>query len=255
LSALAVLALPCVVLAQGPEQPSPAHPAANQGVEQLIRQVETGIQQSDAALGYLGQRIPELRERVERLTDAVQSIQAPDAKEPDADEAPPRKVQYRPPMERMVQKDPINFHCEERRISVLDFKAVDKFVEGLKGRGKIQVNEELPGSDFRLEGYVQLKADGKVGDMELAVMRRPDCPGETYEQIQRPGSRFQKAITSGVKPDSHVVKFSVWPDSYETFRKARALAWKAGYDVGWNPMEPGEKTKLVRGAVAGQNVQ
>jgi hypothetical protein len=224
---------------------------ADPQVERLLRSAEEGLRQCDAALGSLRERAQALRGRVAELARKLESIDTAEPRDESDEPAPkgggPREVKYRPPMREYVDKPSISFLCEEGRVSVLDFDVVKRYVQGLRGEGRINVDGELPGSDFRVKGYV-LKQAGKVRDAELTVSRKPGHRGESAAEIQRPGSAFRRAISSPAKrPEDYVVSFSVWPDSYEVFRRARSLAWDAGFDVGWHPRGSGERIQLGYG--------
>jgi hypothetical protein len=224
---------------------------ASQEADEWLRWLEEGIRLQRAALEKLQSRIPKLRERVEALTRDVEAIELP-ARGEEEEKSPPKgnggkEVKFRPPKREYVDKPSIKFLCQEGKVSPLDFEAIGDYARNVQGEGQIPVDHDLPESDFRIEGHV-LKRDGKLLDVKLTVIRKPGRLGESWEEIQRPGSAFQRAISSEkAKPKDYVVSFSVWPDSYETFRRARSLAWEAGFEVGWYPKEPGEQVTLGYG--------
>lgn len=241
--------LPQAARSQDRRNPPPAAAARTEkDVEHLLRLLDAGIRQSDTALRNTEGRIPPVRDQIQKLTREVQSLRPPQPEPPPPQDKAQKEVKYRPPMEKFVQKDSIDFVCEEGRISIIDFEVVTKYLNGLTGSGRKTIDHNLPDSDFSLSGYVELKS-GSIRKLEVTVVRKPGCPGETWEEIQRPASKFQKLISSKQKgPSRCVVSLKVWPDSYELFRRVRELAWEAGYDVGWTPMSSGERMKLGRGA-------
>ncbi|AUS35849.1 hypothetical protein amyaer_p04475 (plasmid) [Microcystis aeruginosa NIES-2481] len=58
--------------------------------------------------------------------------------------------------------------------------------------------------------------------------------GTANEQLSKTDSRF-KEIISRLNPEQDYIAFIVRPDSFSTYRKAREIAWKKGFNVGWEP--------------------
>lgn len=61
--------------------------------------------------------------------------------------------------------------------------------------------------------------------------------GESSIELNRSNSEYRN-ILSKLETDKDYVAFLVRPDSFATFRQAREIAWKAGFDVGWEPNTP-----------------
>lgn len=61
--------------------------------------------------------------------------------------------------------------------------------------------------------------------------------GEPSIQLNDTNSEY-KNILSQLKSNEDYVAFLVRPDSFTAFRQAREIAWKAGFDVGWEPQIP-----------------
>ena len=236
--------------AEKPEDQTSIGAQTQRDVADLLRLLETGIRQNDAAIKKLEGRLPKVRKQVEELTEIVQSIQPPESNKPPRADEVEREVKYRPPMERLVDKKCIDFICEEGRVSFIDFQAVNECARGLTGQGRINVDHELPNSDFKIVGYVEKKGK-RIEDAKLTVVRLSGRQGEPWEEIQRGNSRFQAVISSRRKPKDYYVDFSVWPDSHEIFRQVRSMAWRAGFDVQWTPMKSGERMELSPGTGIG----
>ena len=80
-----------------------------------------------------------------------------------------------------------------------------------------------------------------------ALIYEPIKPevGESYKQIGKTNSEFTN-ILSKLDPKTDYLAFIVRPDSFAGFRMARKQAWKAGYNVGWEPMK--QDTPIVFGS-------
>jgi hypothetical protein len=216
---------------------APAAPRNNAQTERMLRLLRAGIQQDDQQLRGLAERMPRLADDIRRLHEEVQAIQPADKPEPPKPNAVP--VKYRPPMEHFTDKQELNFICEEGRISFVDFTAINKHIKTLKPAGAVAF--DLPDSDFRIEGTAS------PGHVKLTVVRKLGCPGETWDEAQRPGSRFLKLLSTK-PPGKYYLVFSVWPDSYDVFREARLAGWNRRYDINWFPMSSTEKMTLTSGA-------
>jgi hypothetical protein len=58
--------------------------------------------------------------------------------------------------------------------------------------------------------------------------------GDSIDQLSAESSQFE-TILQEINPQNHYLAFIVRPDSFSAFRIARAQAWKAGFEVGWEP--------------------
>lgn len=67
--------------------------------------------------------------------------------------------------------------------------------------------------------------------------------GETTTQLAAANSAYQQVL-SKFNPQKDYLAFIVRPDSFEAFRAARKQAWKAGYEVGWEPIEENAPIKI-----------
>jgi len=84
----------------------------------------------------------------------------------------------------------------------------------------------------------------------MALEPKPDAPGESMDQLDNPSGTFQFQL-SQLDPMKRYVAFLVRDDSFAVFRKARQLADKHGFDVGWELLGIDEPIKFGAG---GQNV-
>jgi hypothetical protein len=218
--------------------------------QRAVRVLQGGLQQSRDNLQNLGSRLPKVQRELDQLINDAQSVQVRQkGQEPKPPkDAPVEKIRYRKPHEQLTEKSALNFVCENSRISFVDFKEINQkcrpFLEGSNRTFRFDLSD----SDFRIEGTRDSNG------VKLTVVRKADHPGESLEEIQRPGSRFQKVL-SARKPADCYIDFSVWPDSHAVFREVRSRAWDRGFDVGWNPMSAGAKMMLVSGTGGGGMIQ
>ncbi|MFN9403748.1 MAG: hypothetical protein ACOVOV_18895 [Dolichospermum sp.] len=61
--------------------------------------------------------------------------------------------------------------------------------------------------------------------------------GESGQELTQVNSEY-RTILSQFAPEKDYLAFLVRPDSFATFRQVREIAWKAGFDVGWEPKTP-----------------
>ncbi len=80
-----------------------------------------------------------------------------------------------------------------------------------------------------------------------ALLYEPLTPetGESYKTISQTDSDFNQTLEK-FDPNTDYLAFIVRPDSFSAFRVARKQAWKAGYNVGWEPLK--QDTPIVFGS-------
>jgi hypothetical protein len=73
-------------------------------------------------------------------------------------------------------------------------------------------------------------------------------PGESIRDVLDTDSEYRTFLAryDEAHRAKHVVHFLVRPDAYDAFRVARALAWEAGWEVAWTPIEAGEGMSFGR---------
>lgn len=79
--------------------------------------------------------------------------------------------------------------------------------------------------------------DVEILDLERLSRRYEpleNVQGESPKALKQTNSEFERII-SQLNPQTDYLAFVVRPDSFEAFRQAREIAWKAGFDVGWEP--------------------
>ncbi|MEA5511918.1 hypothetical protein VB715_19270 [Crocosphaera sp. UHCC 0190] len=106
---------------------------------------------------------------------------------------------------------------------------------------RVQTIQSFRGFQGQTEHY-------KVTFYDLdALLYEPLTPetGESYKTISQTDSEFNKTLEK-FDPNTDYLAFVVRPDSFAAFRSARKQAWKAGYNVGWEPLK--QDTPIVFGS-------
>jgi chromosome segregation ATPase len=92
------------------------------------------------------------------------------------------------------------------------------------------INEE----NYRFETYLTIHNNYIVE--KAKVVKKDSAIGESTNEITESNSEFQTKL-SRLDPTKHYIYFIVRKDSFEVFQKAREIAWKMGFKVGWEPLE------------------
>ncbi len=80
-----------------------------------------------------------------------------------------------------------------------------------------------------------------------ALIYEPIHPniGESHKELGNTDSEFTKMLAK-LNPQTDYLAFIVRTDSFAGFREARKQAWKAGYNVGWEPIK--QDTPIIFGS-------
>lgn len=233
-----------------------AEPRPSDRSEYAARLAREGLNTAGAQATDLDRRWAEVLRELNELEDLLAHPPAKDEPNKSAAEGV-QKVWFRPPLARRTPKQPIGVVCENGRFSLLDFPALNDRLANLlpklsTPRAGQRVPFSLNDSDFRFELVteearvtVQGKQVSRLRQYVEAV-RKAGHPGQTWEELSHSDSWFQQALARA-NPDQSFVSFAVWPDSFEAFRRARAVAWERQFEVGWEPQEAGQALRLGAG--------
>ncbi len=179
-------------------------------------------------------RLEEMRRELENLPALV----APPAKEvrlPDPRPAPPNTKE-------------LHVLCREGRLWVVDLD--DLREKAIKRADYVVRARKLDpdGDKWITEGerFVEEfnKAPVKEDGFEMTLIARGTVPYLLLTRAEKSGQAAEDAIKGNgllartlrrTKPDAHIVRFFVWPDSFETYLTARAFTGERGYAAGWSP--------------------
>ena len=144
------------------------------------------------------------------------------------------------------------------RTPLVSTTQVDQFTESLETCEKPIAPDELDSVNFedytyQLQRYrecIESKAEqvksfrAKTSHYEIQIELNPlglvykpleATAGELTKELIIENSEFQRVIKK-LNPEKDYLAFIVRPDSFEAFRRARELALKDGFNVGWEPM-------------------
>jgi len=179
--------------------------------------------------------------------------------------APPAK-QVRLPDPRPAPAGVKELHvlCREGRIWLVDIPALQ---EKAQKRADFVVRSKKldPDGDTWLADGKTLtdefnKAPVKDGGFEMTlevvnnrwtrlVLTRIKGRGESADEAVKPTGEFARTLRR-LKPETHVLRFFVWPDSFEAYLRARELTGERGYAAGWEPMTAPDEYRISLGRYA-----
>lgn len=153
----------------------------------------------------------------------------------------------RTPLENQTDKEAIFFECKSERIRSLENQKVSEeisdFLESLPevntrnlDRFLTKMNQFSVKTDhYQVSRSMQYSY--LYDDYVIQTNYKPlqDISGETSQQLGQPNSEFQKKLES-YDPQSEYLAFLVREDCFQAFRRARDIAWKRNFNVGWEPV-------------------
>ncbi|MBR8827637.1 MAG: hypothetical protein DSM107014_06960 [Gomphosphaeria aponina SAG 52.96 = DSM 107014] len=178
----------------------------------------------------------------------------------------------RTPLVSSSNKNPRFFEVRENQVSYIDYELIDyqveKFFASLPGCEQPQRKESSFNNAYsnyyeqELELFQQClkqKSDliktfrartnyyqvSFVDNDALLYEPLETVEGESLAEVEKNYSQFNQQLNE-FDPEIDYLAFVVRPDSFETFRKVRDLARRAGFDVGWEPSN--SDTPIVFGA-------
>jgi hypothetical protein len=185
----------------------------------------------------------DLRKRRERLKEEISALE----KQPSAKKV----LRYRTPVSRPVRADELHFECRDGRVAFIDIATFlvdikDWFQEKAQERSPQWPTEAVtqPAGAFRLRFFLTLERDPVAGDrarvsldgwtVEPLALER----GETLEVTLAPTSAFRQ-IVDALDPNTSVVTFWVYSDSFPLYRRLRDYLYERGIEVAGRPLPIG----------------
>ncbi|MBI1368376.1 MAG: hypothetical protein GC162_06945 [Planctomycetes bacterium] len=139
---------------------------------------------------------------------------------------------------------PILFICREGRILPVDMTQLELVAQtGVQqaggtpnAKGEIDCDAVVNYFETHALGDKYFRVRIKIHNYTpyMILDRKPDA-GETVEQLSAPQSDYQQAVRAANKTTQYA-RYLVWPDSFETYIAARAIAADADMMAGWEPM-------------------
>ncbi|HUG92361.1 MAG TPA: hypothetical protein VML55_16095 [Planctomycetaceae bacterium] len=240
---LLIIGISREALSEDKPPPSPQPPEIGQKsiipLQHRVTLLQSQVHAVDVEITALDVRMNTLRDEIDELLRKVEQVKPPaPADEPRPEpETETRTEKFRPPLERVVEKEDVAFVVQNECLSLVDWDSLNQQIRSqLQGTGPFEI--ELTGMDFRVTRHA---------DDRLLLIRRPGSLGEPIERAESPASRFLSRLEM-LDREKYAVRFLVYPDSFEAFRRARAVAWTKGFEVGWSPQAPGSDIELGAGA-------
>ncbi|MEA5621177.1 hypothetical protein VB711_25570 [Cronbergia sp. UHCC 0137] len=167
----------------------------------------------------------------------------------------------RTPLAKETDKQPNFFEISGNRVIYLDTKSanqqikdffgnlptcvkpsyisefIDSYIDELRNYKNCVENQLQQLKDFRVEteNYEVELVDLDTGSWQYNP--KSVNSGESATEVSQVDSEYRKTLSQLV-PQNDYLAFLVRPDSFATFRQVREIAWKAGFDVGWEPKTP-----------------
>lgn len=247
--------------AQAPVFNELSREAAIQEVERSIRIVETQIDETSQSVTKLANRTETHRRTLDEMINQLATLQPPEKDEPEVPKKPGlMQVEGRVPMTHLVEnKKNILLILEGGRATNVDFDPINAASQSLRAT---ILSEARAGTKTRWEGvqtvtggHWDFKYESRVeGDYLItrshALVRKAGHDGETSEQFDG-DSEVRRLLTAA---DAHgtTVQLAVYSDSFDLFRKIRSMAMKRGFEIGFEPVAPGEPIYIGAGGVSVQ---
>lgn len=154
-----------------------------------------------------------------------------------------------------TSKSAVFFECRTGELYFIDKEGLDTQISRLlstlspnvKSGDITQFLKALQGQEIGNEHYKVLPS--YLLTAVIALEPRTGVPGFNSESLDNPASRF-RSVLSQIDKDKYYIAFLVRDDSFSIFRKARLVADKLGYDVGWELLGAGEPIKFGAGGTS-----
>lgn len=216
-------------------------------VDQVMAEARQQQDEAKALLEQQEKETDQLRQKINQQAQELAKLRALLAETPEP-VSPPAKVVYLPnPRPAPKEAKPFTMLCREGHVLPVLEEAIQKAaqlrVDFVIQRKRLGENE-AQGIDAEVLGKEvnRLGITDPTGDFDpqlifhgryprLRLVPEPDA-GETAEQIQRRGSRYQQTLRR-LSPKDRYLQFIVWPDSFEAYLEARKVATEMGFSAGW----------------------
>jgi len=162
----------------------------------------------------------------------------------------------RTPIARETRKQGYFFECRENRAIPLDednaSAAIQQFFRRVNDNPFVDpqhLQQQFRDFSHNTRYYtVRLSLVNFGGQPIIQTLFQPRdrFGGESVASLDTSTSTFRQTL-SRLSPSRHSLIFFVRPDSFDCFRAARAIAWRNGFDVGWEPMTEDRAIIFVSG--------
>jgi biopolymer transport protein ExbD len=152
-------------------------------------------------------------------------------------------------------KKAVFFECRSNEVFYVDKAGLDERVAkllstvntGVRGGDMSQFLKVLQGQEVTNQYY--RVNPGYLLTAIMALDARPGVHGDTVEHLEGTNSVFHTALAK-LDPQDQYIAFLVRDDSFTVFRKARMVADRQNFDIGWELLGGEEPIKFGAGGVA-----
>ncbi|MCA9124142.1 MAG: hypothetical protein H6822_30415 [Planctomycetaceae bacterium] len=239
---------------------------SNAATRQHAQLLAESIVAAEREAALLARNISALDREIARLIDELSSPPPPVEKGKSEERVGAKELKFRPPLAQRTNLKPMLFVCLEGRVIYPDFEAVmrhrnkseptaefrDELRKAARTAAPSEIDVAVPEGNFNLRYLYHLNDAGGLELDNLLAVPKPGGVGELPDQLRSDSSEFLTELRKAV-PESTVIQFIVFHDSFEAFREARAIAWEHGFDVGWFPFAAGRD--LILGGGGGGSVR
>ena len=159
-----------------------------------------------------------------------------------------KEISLPDPKPAIAGSTPYRFLCRNNKIFPLNDEALKKMVSTNLGKAGVKPNndKEYDGKKFlsvingnkTSTSFFSLVAREDKDKVIRFTMERKDKAGEDETKIAKPGSQYNK-ILSSLSPQKKYLLFEVFPDSFGVYLAARNLANQRKFPAGWKPAHRG----------------
>lgn len=154
----------------------------------------------------------------------------------------------RTPLVKDTDKKPFFFEVKEGLVSPVESNLINEQVGKLLDNLP-ECDKSLPASlllnclENRLDRLKNFQPTTKyyvatltsIESIAWKYERKDNAPSEGIKDLVKANSDFQNKLRE-LNSSEYYLAFVVREDSFDAFRAARQIAWKNGFDVGWEPM-------------------
>lgn len=162
----------------------------------------------------------------------------------------------RTPIARETRKQGYFFECRENRAIPLEEDnasvAIQQFFRRVNDNPFLdleQLQQQFREFSYNTRYYnvrLSLVSTGGQPIIQILFQPRDRFGGDAVAALETSTSTFRQVL-SRLSPRQHSLIFFVRPDSFDCFRAARTIAWRHGFDVGWEPMTEDRAIIFVTG--------
>ncbi len=203
-----------------------------------VAELEKAAKAAEAAAKAAAQKLAKKETELKSMQALLSETDKPAASDLTKD------VNLPDPREPIKGAKPFYFLCRDGKVFPVDGENLkNRAVAGIKA-SKVVPNGEGEYDAKKLADYFEKNTIANAyfrlqpkstGDKLIRFyVSRKEAAGEDVDGLSQPNSKFAKTL-DGIDPLKHYLLFQVFPDSFEVYLAARAVAAKGKFPAGWLP--------------------